>query len=268
MNSSSPPSAAHPPVSICLLTYGDFPDLARQSLGSISLNCERSLYRLIVGANSPGPETLRLLETLETQGAIDRLIISPVNLNKSPMMRRMFAGLQTEFIWWFDDDSSVCDRLALSQRLELARAADPATVLWGQEAFCDSPLDFWHGHNAVEFVRTASWYGGLTPPYWAPGGKGEFNHDGQSGGNGRWSFIVGGSWFGRASAIRQLDWPDPRLVKLGEDVLLGEAIRQQGWRFQNIGPLGTRINSFPRRGDIGVALPGPALRYGNEERVE
>jgi hypothetical protein len=39
------------------------------------------------------------------------------------------------------------------------------------------------------------------------------------------------------------------LVKRNDDVFLGEAIRQQGWEFQDIGSLGVEINTEPRRGD-------------------
>ena len=87
------------------------------------------------------------------------------------------------------------------------------------------------------------------PPSWAPGGKGEFNFEGKGLGDGRWFFVTGGCWFIRTQAIRALDWPDPGLVKRNDDVLLCEALRQQGWEFHDIGVCGAAINTEPRRGD-------------------
>ena len=71
-------------------------------------------------------------------------------------------------------------------------------------------------------------------------------------GDGRWIFIVGGCWWIRTSAIRELDWPDPRLAKEGDDVYLGEAIRQQGWEMAHV-EAAVGINQSLRRGDQGLA---------------
>jgi len=52
-----------------------------------------------------------------------------------------------------------------------------------------------------------------------------------------------------------MDWPDPRLVKLGEDVFLSEAVRQQGWEIAHVAAPGVAINTSARRGDPGPAHP-------------
>src|SRR6478736_1121217 len=98
-----------PKVTICVLTYGNFPELARESIRSIQLHCPRSEYRLVIGANAIGSETRNYLDDLQHKGQIDRLVISDVNINKCPMMRRMFEEIDTEFIWWFDDDSHILE---------------------------------------------------------------------------------------------------------------------------------------------------------------
>ncbi len=245
-------------VTICVLTYGDHPRLAARVLDSIRLHCPRSEYRLVVGANAVCEQTRVDLEARRSRGETDHLIVSESNLNKCPMMRRMFEVVDTEFIWWFDDDSRVTAPDALSQWLEAAGAAPESTVMWGQLCRCNAPASFTDLEDAVAFVRGASWYRGLPPPSWRPGGKGEFNFENGNCGDGRWDFIVGGCWLIRTSAIRALDWPDRRLVKLGDDVLLGEAIRQQGWDLGNLGSLGSlgvAINTEPRRGDPGSCIP-------------
>ena len=241
-----------PKVTICVLTYGDYPKLARQSIDSIRMHCPRKEYRLVVGANAAGSETLDYLKGLEQRGDIDRLIVSSVNVNKCPLMRQMFEGIETEFIWWFDDDSFILKEGTLSTWLELAANAPASTVMWGEIACCDAPETFTDVDDAVGFVRAAKWYRGLSPPSWRIGGKGELDFGGYGTGDGRWVFILGGCWLIRASAVRVLDWPDSRLIKLGDDVFLGEAIRQQGWHLARIQNPGVAIDTEPRRGDPGL----------------
>lgn len=237
-----------PPVTIGVLTYGDYPDLARRTIESIRFHCARSAYRLVVGANAVGRRTREYLRGLEAEGAIDRLIVSPKNLNKCPMMRRMFEDVPSEFVWWFDDDSYVTSPDALPERLRLAREAPSTRVMWGHVFFFGSEADFSYGTDVVGFVKRAPWYRGKEPPSWAPGGRGVVDFEGRGTGDGRWFFATGGCWFLRTRALRELDWPDPSLVKRNDDVFLGEAIRQQGWEVQDIGECGVRINTEERRG--------------------
>lgn len=244
-----------PDVTICVLTYGDYPHLAHRVIESIQRHCARASYELIVGANAVGDKTLACLRTQHAAGEVDHLIHSPLNLNKCPMMRRMFEKVDTGFIWWLDDDSYLTTRDALPQWLKAARAAPDSTVMWGQLCRCNAPVDFTDLEDVVGFVRNARWYRGLPPPSWRPGGKGEFNFENRGTGDGRWDFIVGGCWMIRTAAVRAIDWPDRRLVKLGDDVFLGEAIRQQGWELENIGCPGVAMNTEPRRGKAGSCVP-------------
>jgi hypothetical protein len=135
-------------------------------------------------------------------------------------------------------------------------------MMWGHRAACNHESTFIDIIGLDQFVRSAPWYGGLTPPSWLPGGKGEFNYERRGTGNGWWEFILGGFWLIRTQAIRVLDWPDRRLKKLGDDVLLGEALRQQGWTFEHTATRGIAINQAPRRGDVGE-LKNARGRNGN-----
>lgn len=248
---SLPINTPIPKVTICILTYGDHAHLARRAIESVRTHCPRLEYELVIGANAVSRETRAYLERLEAHGSVDHLIDSPVNINKCPMMRRMFERVTADFIWWFDDDSYITEPGAWSAWVETARVASASTAMWGELYRCNTPGDFTDLDDVVSFVRKASWYRGLPPPSWRCGGKGEFNFDNRNCGDGRWDFIVGGCWLIRTSAIRALDWPDRRLVKLGDDVFLGEAIRQQGWQLGNIGSPGVAINTEPRRGSAG-----------------
>lgn len=239
-----------PSVTICVLTFGDHPELAHRALASIRSYCPRSEYRLIVGANAVGDKTLKLLAARRETGEIDDVIVSPSNLGKSAMMQKMFAAVETEFIWWFDDDSYIIERTTFSRWLQAGQSSPASMVLWGALHSCEHPFFFTDGAgaDAVEFVRKAAWYRGLPPPSWRPGGKGEFNLWGRGLGDGRWLFVSGGCFMIRTSAVRAMPWPDPRLFVVAEDIFLGEAVRQQGWSFGNIDPLGVAINTRPSRG--------------------
>jgi GT2 family glycosyltransferase len=165
------------------------------------------------------------------------------------MMRKMFDGIDSEFVWWFDDDSRITAPEALPDRLRLARQSPERQVMWGHVFYFGDESDFSYGTDVTGFVRRAPWYRGLEPPSWVRGGKGEVDFEGRGTGDGRWFFVTGGCWFMRTQAIRALDWPDVSLVKRNDDVFLGEAIRQQGWEIRDIGSLGVDINTEPRRGE-------------------
>jgi hypothetical protein len=240
-------------VTMCVLTFGDHSRLAHRVVQSIQTHCPRDEYRLVVGANQVCDDTLALLTEQRATGGIDELIVSPTNLNKCPMMRRMFQHVRTEFIWWFDDDSYLTNSKVFRKWLNAALNSTPQTVMWGRLSWCDSTIGFNHYNErtTLDWVRAASWYRGLPPPSWRSGGKGEFDFNGRGTGDGRWFFLTGGCWLIRTQAVRLLDWPDKRLVMWGEDVFLGEAIRQQGWRCMDMDCRGIAINSEPRRRDRG-----------------
>ncbi len=241
--------APPPAVTICALTCGDNRRLIQRCLESVRRNCRRGAFRLVVGANAPSSRVLRYLLQLRAEGFIDRLHVSPVNLNKSPMMRRMFqGGIDTEFVWWFDDDSHVVQRTALARRLSVARRSSPQIVAWGHRYFMSHEDEFDCGCDLRSWIRAAPWYRGRPLPSWEAEPMKAATAPGQlKTPDGRWFFLTGGNWFARTPALQAMDWPDPRLVLQAEDILLGEAIRQQGWDFMDIGSLGMVVEAVPSR---------------------
>ena len=242
-------SSERPAVTICVLTCGGHLRLIRRCLENIRRHCRRAAFRLVVGANEPSPRTLRYLLKLRREGFIDRLHISPVNLNKCPMMRRMFQGrIETEFVWWFDDDGYVQRRTALPRRLAIARQSPPQIVAWGHRYFMSHEDQFDCGCDLRSWIRAASWYRGRPLPSWdeEPTDMTASRNSAASP-DGRWFFLTGGNWFARTEALCAMDWPDPRLILQAEDIILGEAIRQQGWDFMDIGSLGVAIEAVRSR---------------------
>ena len=235
-------------ATFCVLTYGDHVDLCRRAIESIRKHCPRRRYSLVVGANAISHRMSKYLEGLKEAKELDHLVVSETNLNKGRMMPRMLRWVETELVWWMDDDSYVRSSRTFAYYLERVRSSPPSIVQWGQMAWCDHPRGFTRVADIVAWVRQARWFRGLPPPSWEPGGKGEFDFEGRGTGDGRWVFILGGCWVARMAALRELKWPDPRLIRYGEDVLLGEAIRQQGWSLMNTGGWGLAIDAAPRRG--------------------
>lgn len=222
---------SNPPVTICTLAYGDYPTLIQRCIESIQKCCDRSQYQLIVGANAVSDETRSYLEQCRQDKVIDDIIWRDENINKCPMMALMFEKVTTKYIWWFDDDSYVCRKDALEKRVNMAEASSHDVVMWGHQYFVTLE-DFSQGTNVQKFIKSASWYGGKPIPTTQE----------------RWLFITGGNWFVKTDAIRKIQWPDSRLIKAADDVLICEAFRQQGLQCQDIGACGVFINTAKRRG--------------------
>ncbi len=216
-------------VTICVLLYGSYPELARQAINSIVSNCDKRLYTLFVGCNACCLETLDFVDSVEQ---IDQKFVSSENLNKCPMQRRMFAKVNTEFVWWFDDDSHIFDADALQRRIEFADVASPSVVLWGAAFVWDHNEGFSFGIDVRPWIRSQPWYSGKSIP---------------SDPEGHWEFAIGANWFARTSVLRQLDWPPQSFLKPGDDTLFCEAIRQAGLSFQHIGECGVLFQTHERR---------------------
>ncbi len=141
-------------VSVCVVTYGDYLELLERCLGSIIQFFPREQYRLLVGTNAVSPRVAQYLDDLKKSGAIDTLILSEVNINKCPMMRRLFEQIETEFIWWFDDDSWVNGPDTFAHWLKAAQTAPPSTAMWGHVFYYSNVTNF-SRDDMVQWVRDA-----------------------------------------------------------------------------------------------------------------
>jgi GT2 family glycosyltransferase len=85
----------------------------------------------------------------------------------------------------------------------------------------------------LEFIQKASWYKGISP-------EKVRNVPGVT-------FAQGSYWGIRTDVLRAIDWPDPRLSHNGGDTKLGEAVRQNGYKFKAYS-YGVKTNDSARRG--------------------
>lgn len=236
------PPAYRPTVSFAVLTWGDHLDLIQRCLESIWRMAPGDGCEILVAANDPSPGSRAWLEEATAASRIHRLILSERNLLKIPMMRRLLGAAQGEYFWWFDDDSHVTDATAFSHWWAQVQASSPLIVGWGATAYTREFDGFQDPEEAGRWVSEAPWFRGQPPP-------------GTSDGPDAWWFLTGGCWCMRTSALRAMDWPDPRLVHVSEDILLGEAVRQQGWYLANIVNPGVAISDAPRRGEAAKGVP-------------
>ncbi len=226
------PSLA-PPVTICVLCYGDHAPLARRFLSSLYSNTDSRLFRLRIGLNEVVPATCDAIASYSEEYGNIEVFPEARNIFKSPMMRRMFweRPIETRWTIWCDDDAEFIRKdwlIRLAQRIEV----QPHVAMWGSIHYCDIP-----GMEVPEWIRRAKWYLGI--PF-------EMQEGPEEDPAVRILFCEGGFWAVKTSVLRALDWPDPRLIQSCEDMMLGEALRQSQFAIEDF-QYGVLINHAKRR---------------------
>lgn len=209
------------PVAIYLLLYGEYPQLHRRVLDSLT---PFEPIRLTVWCNQVCAETRRYLEQRPY-----RLYFSDENIPKYSAMRQMLSQkIDEPWIVWFDDDAHVVlpDWLTIMQRL-ITESASQNVCYIGKQEWAPMLPGQW------DFIRSAKWFAGKEP----------YRLNGQPG----FKFAQGSYWWLRTDVLHLLDWPDPRLNHNGGDTMLGEAIRQAGLPLHAC-RYGVQVNDAPRRG--------------------
>lgn len=213
---------------VCVLCYGEYPQLAKRSIGSIVAAMPHATVpvRLVLAGNAVCDETRTYLRSVVEAGhaAARDLYLSPENIHKYPMMRRIFHDperlITTPFVMWFDDDSYIDAPRVLGRPwfdlvYEVAQETDLLGSLYTRRVVGGQP----------EWLQTQPWYNGK------PIARGE-----------RVRFATGGWWVLRTEIIYRHDWPIPELDHCGGDMMLGELCRQQGYRMTHFNT-GVRINA-------------------------
>ena len=221
------------PVTICVLAYGPHASLAERLLGSLYTHTDPGLFYLRAGLNEAGPATRKLFRDYSRQFKNVTLFVEPKNVFKYPMMRRMFYEPPLAMRWtiWCDDDTHFT-RPDWLQRLGLRIECSPDVSMWGK------PYVLWRRDKFIlDWIRAAPWYRGLR----CLRGKDPNGKDAA-----KFSFATGGFWAIRTEVLRQLNWPDSRLVHVTGDFLLGEALRQNRLTIGRF-DYGVNINDAPRR---------------------
>jgi GT2 family glycosyltransferase len=236
-SSRHPLSVAFPavrfPVTICVLAYGPNVQLAERFLTSLYACTDARLFSLRAGLNEAAPATQRLFRDYAANFNNISIFDEPKNVFKYPIMRRMFyeTTLATDWTIWCDDDSHFT-RPDWLQRLAFKIESSPEVTMWGKAYV------LWRRDRFIlNWIKAATWYRGLL----CLRGK-DLNGKNAL----KFSFATGGFWAIRTDILRQLNWPDPRLVHVTGDFLLGEALRQNCLAIGHF-DYGVKINDAPRR---------------------
>lgn len=215
-------------VHICALLYGDHFDLHMRLLNSFKEAVPKETP-VTIWCNQVGTITAELL------GAMDRpnwhIIMGEGNTPKYKAMASMFKPLKAPGSWprWvvhFDDDSYITDPDWFKTMAEYI-ARNPKAVYIGQ------PWQVKHLPGQMEFIKRSKWYKGRQEQV-VKGAPGV-------------TFAQGAYWWLRVDVLKQLDWPDPRLVRNGGDTLLAVALHQNGYKLHNCS-FGVKVNDAKRRG--------------------
>jgi hypothetical protein len=221
------------PLTLCVLLYGDYLDIVKRCLKSVRQYLPPGFADLRIGMNAVSPRVREWVQRY-VDGTGARVYDSEENIFKYPMMRQMFNDppITTEWIMWLDDDSHLTAS-DFAPRLEQFLAGKPCDYLGKPYIYT------WLKPGQVKWIEEASWYNGKAP----------LVRRGRQGKEKRLTveFATGGFWCIRSAVVRALDWPDPRIGHNFGDVSLGEAIRQNDYRFGKFHH-GVAISDAKRRG--------------------
>jgi GT2 family glycosyltransferase len=221
------------PITIGVVCYGNHVELARRFVTSLYRNTDAKLFSLRVGLNAVEPATEHLFrEFSENYGNVE-IFVEKENIYKNPMMGRMIRERPLETTWtiWCDDDTYFTEPDWL-QRLGTRIASEPGIAQWGHRF-----LMWRHDQQILDWIQKATWYRAV--PF-------KRTEDARAKGDVEFIFATGGYWAARTDALKFLDWPDRRLIQAGEDFILGEALRQNGYKIGDFHH-GVKINDAPRR---------------------
>lgn len=252
------------PVDICVLTYGDHPDLVARCLDSLSSAAGDSSVRLHVGLNDASRRTAEAVAARGAQWPSDRYFTysrSPQQY-KYPLMRQILrsGNVRPEGLFvWFDDDSfvktSACAMIA-DLRSAYSSGDQPVAVGVRQVYLRLAPFQ-------REWVQKQPWFAGVPIP--------DKNVP-----------LLPGSWWACPTALLlRHDWPPPDLVHNGGDILFSLLCAQLGVQMIHM-PQHVAINAdksgkncsqqsrephprTPRAGDPAWATrTGKAVSHGGE----
>lgn len=244
-------------ISVNVLCYGDYPQLAERCLGSIARSlppADLPVADVRVGLNAASPATLAAVKghLAPLLGRLPVYTYTPErNVGKYPLMRQMFrdGGLPlAKYVMWFDDDSFLTARSPLWWRDVLARFEKHKADVLG------SVYRWGPGHTPGQAKKIAE-------QPWCRKPVIRYTH---------WPrFATGGWWAARTEILQKWDYPFPELHHNGGDTLLGELCFQQDYNLEHFNKgvainFKTRESDMPRRGLVTARgfeppLPGPEI---------
>jgi hypothetical protein len=208
-------------TTICILMYGDYPDMHRACLGSILKTTSPKRRQIRIVTNELCLQTRGWLDKLQAEGQLHTLIHNADNMKKYPAMSQLFCDpnnpIETNWIVWFDDDS-----IANRDPDWYTSLAIKITNEYPKKARMVGDLRFWTFNPAqIAWARSRPWWRNryLQTRQKQPAPNGQVV----------W-FAAGGFWALETETMRQAMIPDPEIGHNGGDYMLGLQVWQQGHR--------------------------------------
>lgn len=200
--------------SVCVLLYGDHPDLASRCLQSICTSqADEYVQDLRIGLNCVSERTYNLVKDLlvgvnnvwPTRKCPVILYEPGNNQFKYPTMRRMFYDASfplADNVMWFDDDSYI----------------SAPNLFWPAVAgkTCDDKV---LGQIWTMQLYDSQWSWMSTQPW--------FNAKRER--PDKFNFCQGAWWVCPSRILKELNWPIPELKHCGGDSLFGEVLAHSGY---------------------------------------
>lgn len=192
-------------ICVCALCYGNdshCENLARRLFNAEFIELGR-YADVRIGLNAVGDATRDIVDAVRTKLPTAVIIDCPENINKYPMMRRLFDArpISAPHTMWFDDDSCIVSGTNVPEWLGRIQKQLSTYAIVGSVY-----LQGYVGGQR-DWIKSQPWYRGLEPARCL-------------------QYVAGGWWAAQTQALRDLNWPVLGLKNRGGDVMLGEAMRQ------------------------------------------
>ena len=199
-----------PRISVLIGCFGDYPQYSLRAVRSVLDECREYGFEVLVGCNACCAETVQEVRKLIDAGRIQAVIESHGNRNKDPMMRLLIDMAAGPYVLWMDDDSHVLEGWA-ERLLKFMETRGPFD--------CAGHVFYWHKNDEYRvFLRQRPWY--ISEQAYLHG------QDHQE----RTWFATGGFFIARTEFLRTHDFPDRRMIKHRDDIVLGDLISQHHGR--------------------------------------
>lgn len=194
-------------LSVLICAYGDYPQYSNRCVDSVVDEPRRkdSLH-VHVGCNACGKETITHMRNLADDGQVTSLIACSENINKDPMMRCLVSLVKTPYFVWMDDDSHFKPGW-LGKVLDYIATEGPFD--------CAGHIYFIN-RDRPEYARLVE-----NRPWWTGMGTRTEQQTRQV------HFATGGLFIARTDFFRENNFPDRNMVKLYDDILLGDLIQEK-----------------------------------------
>lgn len=226
-------------LTICVLCYGPYPELAKTCLSSILATVPAERLDLRIGLNDVHPDTFAYVKTLPAT----KIYANNLNRYKYPVMRDMFWDAQrpitTNYVVWFDDDTWVVTPNWITDLCHTIVENHPNNYrMFGSLMYHDLAMYAKNGNDPTAWFKAADWYQGRN--FRMRGSQKEQPNGSVI------DFAVGWCWAVATEAIRKANIPDIRLMHNGGDIACGEAIHQAGFNVKKWN-LGKALVACPSR---------------------